>query len=730
MKKLQAKLTLSEILEDGNVVGLLDDNDLRVIAGDLMGGVGMDSASMESWKKQYGKLVESAMLVRKEKTEPIGSLSSNMRVPVITQALLQFVARAYPAFVDSDKVVKCKITGSDPQGVKAGQAGRVSEHMSYQLLEEMDDWEGETDRLLLALANGGTAFRKVYWNEEEDRPESKHLPIDNIIFDNSGDSLAALQRVTHTYQLRPREIEERIRAGVFGKFDYKKSGGGGTKTVQVEIKGSTENQQNQIEDDAPHQFYEVHTYLDLDGDDYQEPYIVTIHVPSSNVVRIDARFHLDQVKIGEKGDVIKIVATEHFVAYTLFPGFKGFLGVGIGTILYPLSESITTLINQLTDAGTLANQPPGFVNGLFAGNKGPIRYKPGEIKPLTGAMSVDISKAFQFIPIGQPSPVLFQLLGFISDAAEKVSMSSNLMAGASPSGNQPATTTVALLNEGQKSFGGIMKRILKSAKHEFRLLFELNKRYLDPAVYWKVCDSLQQSAQQPDQQTQLGWTGQPQRIIPPTDYQCDGTDVQPQADISMIMDTQRAGIAQALQGMAHEPGMNGPAIQRYVMETLRVPDPQKFILPPQPPADPSKNPELMMKVAELELKSKEVDIKSKEADATISLKRAQSLLAESQAMQTVTDTQMKNTQSQQQAGERILKLLNDTAGQQPSAQPVPQPPMSSPIRDLADGGMPIPDQDGAPTQTNQQGGMNEPDQRNPGGGFTGMAGIADNQGGP
>jgi chaperonin GroES len=654
MRKINTPLKLSEIIAADNVAELIEENDLALIASDLLAGVQMDSASMDSWKKQYCKLVESAMLVAKEKTEPIGAMSSNVKVPVITQALLQFVARAYPAFVDGNRVVKCSVTGDDPDGEKAGRGKRISEHMSYQLLEEMEDWESDTDKLLLALANGGTAFRKIWWNADENRPESKYLPIDNIIFDNNGDSLKTLHRVTHAFYLRPREIEERIRAGAFIPFEYTESGGGGTRVETVEIRGNTTQNESTPDTDAPQLFYETHTFLDLDGDGYQEPYIVTFHPASQKTLRIDIRFYEDEIRMGKNNTVQKITATEHFVAYTLFPGFTGFLGVGIGTILYPMTESMATLINQLTDAGTMSNQPAGFVNGLFSGNKGTIRYRPGEIQSVTGAMSGTVRDAFHFIPIAPPSMVLFQLLGFISDSAEKVSMSSNLLAGASPSGNQPATTTVALIGEGQKSFSGIMKRVLKSAKKEFRLLFELNKRYLQPQVYASISDN--------------------NKVVQKTDYEGDGTDVQPQADLSMITDTSRTTMAQALLQMVGQPGINPNEIQKYVLETMRVENPERFLVPPPQPQDHSQDPAALGAMAELEIKAKKLALDTAIAAVEMELKKAQTLKTEAEAMQVSATTRINQSAHQQAAGERILAALNQDPI--PPTAPPSEPPVT------------------------------------------------------
>jgi chaperonin GroES len=99
---------------------------------------------------------------------------------LITTASTQFAARAYPAIVNGRSVVKGVIVGEDkgepqigpdgtpvlqgdpqnpqpvwdvPPGAKRIKADQIGEHMSWQLLDEMPEWEPETDQLLHTAAD-------------------------------------------------------------------------------------------------------------------------------------------------------------------------------------------------------------------------------------------------------------------------------------------------------------------------------------------------------------------------------------------------------------------------------------------------------------------------------------------------------------------------------------------------------------------------------------------------
>ena len=53
------------------------------------------------------------------------------------------------------------------------------------------------------------------------------------------------------------------------------------------------------------EFLEQHNWMDLDGDGYAEPYIVTVHRPSEMVCRIAARYEEDGI-VANKGEVVRI----------------------------------------------------------------------------------------------------------------------------------------------------------------------------------------------------------------------------------------------------------------------------------------------------------------------------------------------------------------------------------------------------------------------------------------
>jgi chaperonin GroES len=109
--------------------------------------------------------------------------SIERKISSLATAAMQFAARAYPSLVPADgKIVQFKVVGADPQGQKAALADKLAKHMNYQLLEDMEDWEEEMDRLLIQLPIVGCLFKKTYFDPIKKSNVSKLIgPKDLVV---------------------------------------------------------------------------------------------------------------------------------------------------------------------------------------------------------------------------------------------------------------------------------------------------------------------------------------------------------------------------------------------------------------------------------------------------------------------------------------------------------------------------------------------------------------------
>jgi chaperonin GroES len=568
--------TLAKLLKfetSPNIAEELDDEKLSKIAQDVERKYEIDKKSRSDWEESSKKAMDIALQVRKPKNYPFDG-AANIKYPLVTVAALQFGARAYPAIVDGARIVKGQVVGNDSgvpikdengdpkvdplsgeplwikkPGEKRAKADRVSKHMSYQLLNEMEEWEEDTDVLLHHLPIVGCAFRKVWRSETLGRNKSEMVPAIHLIVNDKCRSLDEAPAVTHEVYVYPQDIEERKLSGIWLDLDL----------------GTVQDADN--DEDAPHLFLEQHCFIDLDEDGYKEPYIVTVHKDSCQVVRIVANFSMDEVKDNGKR-IVRIPKDQYFVKYSFIPDPKGgFYDIGFGQLLESLGETIDTTINQMLDAGHLAIAGGGFIGtGIRLKKGGQIKVSPGRFEQVetTGSLK-DQVLPHQF---PEPSVVLFNLLGMMIDAAKDITAVKDILTGDTDGKVQTATTTLAMIEQGLKVFTAIYKRIYRALKHEFKLLFKLNAAHIDEKEYYTFNDE--------------------QEVVQKSDYDLASMDVCPVADPKMVTDMQRSARAQVLMQIQEHPvyGTIQDPLEslKRIYEATGTEEPEKLIKKQQGPS--------------------------------------------------------------------------------------------------------------------------------------------------
>ena len=160
MEKIETKLDLETLQDSENINELLSDEESSKIGKDVLAWYEVDKTSRQRWEDKMEEASKLALQVKETKTYPWPK-SSNVKFPLVTIAATQFAARAAPALIKAPDLVKFRVQGKD-DGTKAARASRISQHMSYQLLEEDESWEENMDKALLALPILGCIFKKSY----------------------------------------------------------------------------------------------------------------------------------------------------------------------------------------------------------------------------------------------------------------------------------------------------------------------------------------------------------------------------------------------------------------------------------------------------------------------------------------------------------------------------------------------------------------------------------------
>jgi chaperonin GroES len=320
---------LEKVTRSLNVAKLIDKEELNLIAKKVLSEFDHDKASRADWEEQANRSLELAKMKHEKKTSPWEG-SSNVKYPVIARAAIQFAANATAEIVRQGKAVETVVLGKDPDGSKQRRAKRIEDYLNYQLLIKDTSWQDSIDRTIQLLAIVGTVFRKVYFDPITGENCSELCLHNEIVVHNDIPSLSKARRISHVMKMHSNNIVEMMRAGVFSKVDK--------ETLDTEDVNP---------DEQLHEVIEQHRYLDLDGDGYEEPYIVTVLKDKEQILRIFPRFEFKDILFNTDNEVRYIKPCDYFVDYHCIPSSDGgYYSIGFGALLH------THLMKLLTQVST------------------------------------------------------------------------------------------------------------------------------------------------------------------------------------------------------------------------------------------------------------------------------------------------------------------------------------------------------------------------------------------
>jgi chaperonin GroES len=582
----------------------MEEDKLLEIGMKCKAGFEDDLQSRSDWDDALEDWMELAAQHNDRKNTPWQN-ASNVKYPLVTTAAMQFSARAYPALIPANgKVVNAKVIGKDPTGEKLAHADRVSTFMSYQVMNDIDDWEENMDKMLMMLPIVGTVFKKTWYDKTEDKIISRPVHPKNFVVNYWAESIERAERTSEIIPMPKRILKEKQNSGEFLDIDL------GEAPLPENDSGFVASDET-----VPYTIIEQHTFLDLDDDDYAEPYVVTFHLETGKVLSIYRRHTLEDV-VEEDGKLVRIKPTVMYTKFGFVPNPNGsFYDIGFGVLLGPINASVNTLINQLIDSGTLNNLQSGFIGKSLKLKMGDASFSPGEWKPVNAGAD-DLRKQIIPLPTKEPSNVLFQLMGSLITSGKELASVAEIFTGKMPGQNTPATTTMATVEQGMKVFTAVYKRIYRALDSEFAKIFKLNKTYLDPETYVSVLDE----------------------PVGPDDFDDKTFDIYPGADPSATSSTEKLMKAQGLMEMLPlVPGILDPIkVFSRVLEAQEQPNWQDLFTEqvkatgqvPPPPPDP-KLMAIQAKVqadqqkAQMDIQQKQMEMELDARDKTMQMQMKQ-----------------------------------------------------------------------------------------------------------
>lgn len=547
-----------------NLAEVLEEGILDVLAQEYLDFIDVDRESRKQRDKQYEEGLRRTGL---GKDAPGGATfdgASKVVHPVMAEACVDFAASTAKELLPPDGLVKSNIKG-EADRLKEETADRKVNFLNWQLTEQVCEYRDEMEQLLTQLPLGGSQFLKWRWDEEQRRPTCEWVAIDNILLPYASTNFYTAQRVTEVQDITEDTFLQRVEAGIYRDIDSAYS-----SDAPLNDQTQSEKANNKIEGkdmpskniDGLRRVYEITCFMRLEDDaetgGQRAPYILMIDESSSKVLGLYRNWEANDEKL-EKLD--------WYVEFKFIP-WRGAYAIGLPHLIGGLSAALTGALRALLDAAHINNSQTllKLKGGRIGGQSD--RIEPTQVVEIEGAPGVDdVRKIAMPMPFNQPSSVLFNLLGWLTDAAKGVVTTAEEKIGEA-NNNMPVGTAQALIEQGAKVFSSIHARLHRSQSKSLAIVSRIN--------HWYLSDMDNQSGE----------------AIEVRDFAYNN-DVRPVSDPNIFSETQRLAQNQALLQMAAAapPGMfDIRAVYRRVLKQLKVPSVDEIL--PNPLGAKESNPAL------------------------------------------------------------------------------------------------------------------------------------------
>jgi hypothetical protein len=536
-----------------NLAETLPEGDMDAVAQDFLGLISKDKEARKKRDEQYEEGIRRTGLGDDAPGGAQFQGASRVVHPMLTEVCVDFSARAIKEIFPAEGPAKDYIIG-DETADKVAKAQRKTRYLNWQMTQQMPEFRAELEQLLTQVPLGGAQYLKLSWDPNKRRPVPLFVGIDDIYLPYAATNFYSSERKTHVQYVTEIEYRQRVRSGMYRDVDLAPT------TMDPDISKS-EKANNKIEGrdsdaydtDGLRTIFEVYAIADLEEEYGLAPYIFSIDKTTGMVLSIYRNWEEDDDTLQEMQWIIEFP----------FVPWRGAYPIGIPQMIGGISAAATGALRALLDSAHIANFP-GMLK-LKGGREGgqSERIDPTEVKEIEGgAFSDDIRKIAMPLPFNQPSPVLYQLLGFLVDAGKGV-VRTTLEDIADNQGNMPVGTQLARIEQGMVVFNAIHARLHDAMGRTLKVLHRLNAMYLE-------------NDEVKDETGQL--------LVKRSDFE-GPMDVVPVSDPNIFSEAQRFAQVQALsqRAMALPQVYNVRKVEERILKQLRIPNPKELLIPaPEP----------------------------------------------------------------------------------------------------------------------------------------------------
>ena len=465
--------------------------------------------------------------------------------PAMAEGCVDFAARAIKELYPPDGPVKTKIIGKMDE-MKAEKSERKRDFLNWQITEQIEEFRDEQEQLLTQLPLGGSQYFKLWFDEQKKRPVVEFLPIDRVILPFAATNFYTAQRAAEVHEITEFEFERRIRTGMYRDVATSKNTGTLDQNKVEQANNKVEGKQFEDNKDGIRKVYHIYCFLELENDDDTKgeyaPYILMIDEMSNQVVGLYRNW--------EEKDETR-TKLDWVVEFKFIP-WRGAYAIGLPQLIGGLSAALTGALRALLDTAHINNSATmlKLKGAKISGQSQQVDVT--QIVEIEGAPGVqDIRQIAMPMPFNPPSPVLFELLGWLDQAAKSVVTTSEEKI-ADITSNTPVGTTQALIEQGAAVFSAIHARLHDSQARVLKVLCRLNRWHFDEMKKSEVVTDLE---------------------ITREDFN-KNTDVVPVSDPHIFSETQRMAQSQAVLALAekHPNEFNISSVLNRVLKQMKIPN--------------------------------------------------------------------------------------------------------------------------------------------------------------
>ena len=470
--------------------------------------------------------------------------------PVMAEACVDFAASAMKELFPPDGPVRTHILG-DVTDEKTDRAERKRDYMNWQLTEQIAEFRDEQEQLLTQLPLGGSQYMKMWFDENLGRPCAEFIPIDNILLPFAASNFYTAQRVAEIQDITEWEFARRVESGLYRDIDLVRANAEPEESGAEKASNKIEGRQYQDNEDGLRRVFHIYTWLEVEDDKFSKgksaPYILMIDESSNKTVGLYRNW-----EFGDK----KMNKLDWLVEFKFIP-WRGAYAIGLPHLIGGLSAALTGALRALLDTAHVNNS---LTMLKLKGGRNSGQTQTPEITQVTEIEAApgidDIRKIAMPMPFNPPSPVLFELLGWLDKAAKGV-VSTSEEKIADVNSNTPVGTTQALIEQGAKVFSSIHSRLHDSQRRVLQVLGRINRWYLEDQERGDMVADLH---------------------ISTADFN-KNSDIVPISDPHIFSETQRMAQSQAvLQLMSTYPqAFDQNAVLNRILKQMKVPNIQELM---------------------------------------------------------------------------------------------------------------------------------------------------------